>query len=99
MGILIAFLVLVGALILISTVFSIAFALLIPVLIWAFTGWVAGLIVNGRGSGFLGDMLLGLIGGIVGGMLFNGGIIAGVVGAVIVIFVWRLINQQRVVSP
>lgn len=34
-------------------------------------GWVAGLVVRGRGYGLVGDLILGSVGGVVGGHLFN----------------------------
>lgn len=32
-------------------------------------GWIAGLIMRGRGYGIIGDLILGPIGGIIGGWL------------------------------
>jgi uncharacterized membrane protein YeaQ/YmgE (transglycosylase-associated protein family) len=34
------------------------------------SGWLAGKIVNGNGYGVMADIALGLVGGIVGGMIF-----------------------------
>lgn len=36
-----------------------------------FVGWLAGLIMKGRGFGILGDMIVGILGAVVGGWLFN----------------------------
>ncbi len=34
-------------------------------------GWLAGKVTRGRGFGVLGDLLLGLIGGVIGGWIFS----------------------------
>ena len=34
-------------------------------------GWLAGKVTRGRGFGILGDLLLGLIGGVIGGWIFS----------------------------
>jgi uncharacterized membrane protein YeaQ/YmgE (transglycosylase-associated protein family) len=43
------------------------------ILIWIISGiiagWLAGVIVKGRGFGIIGDFIIGLIGGIIGGWL------------------------------
>ena len=76
--------------------------LAISLAIWGFTGYLAGNLVQGEGYGFLGNILLGMLGGFVGSILvtivgmtgliklpFIGGILVGVLGAVIVIVVSR----------
>ncbi len=35
-------------------------------------GWLVGLVMRGRGYGLIGDLILGLLGGIVGGFLLRG---------------------------
>jgi uncharacterized membrane protein YeaQ/YmgE (transglycosylase-associated protein family) len=82
--------------------------LLIAFLIWivvgAIIGWLAGLLVQGGGFGFLADALIGIFGSVVAGWLFPrlgftlggglaGSILASIVGAVIVIIVIRLIRR------
>ena len=32
-------------------------------------GWLAGLVVRGRGFGFFGDLAIGLLGGLIGGFI------------------------------
>ncbi len=78
------------------------------IIIWlvvgAIAGWLAGLIVTGGGFGLIGDVVVGIIGAVVGGWLlprvgiFIGGgvvgaIINAVIGAVIVLLVVRLVRR------
>ncbi|MBK9747245.1 MAG: GlsB/YeaQ/YmgE family stress response membrane protein [Chloroflexi bacterium] len=78
--------------------------LLIPLLIWALIGWLAGKVMSGRGYGAFGNILLGLAGGVVGSFLFNviganwgddgliARIVVGVVGSIALIVVGRLVG-------
>lgn len=87
-----------------STVINVTTGLIVPILIWAFTGWAAGKLVKGRGNGALVDILFGLVGGIVGGLIFGilgfssggliGSILSGIVGAVIVIYLVRAFARR-----
>ena len=69
-------------------------------------GWATGKIMRGSGYGFLADTALGIIGAVVGGyvagflgispaggMLYT--ILIAIVGAVIVVFLFRLIAGRR----
>ena len=58
-------------------------------LIGLVAGWLAGMIMKGRGFGFLGDMLIGVLGAVIGGWVFNSvGLIAyGTAGALIMALV------------
>lgn len=49
-------------------------------------GWLAGLIVKGRGFGLIGDFIVGLIGGVIGGWLsgFLGISAAGWIGQILI---------------
>jgi uncharacterized membrane protein YeaQ/YmgE (transglycosylase-associated protein family) len=76
---------------------------------WIILGLVAGFIasklVNKRGEGFFGDIILGVIGALVGGFLFTtlGGtgitgfnlysLMVAVLGAVVVLVVWHAIRR------
>lgn len=42
---------------------------LVTALIGGVAGWLAGLLVRGRGFGTIGNILIGLIGGVVGGII------------------------------
>ena len=70
----------------------------------AIVGWIAGLLMKGSGYGLFGNIILGVIGSLVGGWLFDqlgvsirgdwvGSLIKGVSGAAIVIFLARLIRK------
>jgi uncharacterized membrane protein YeaQ/YmgE (transglycosylase-associated protein family) len=66
-------------------------------------GWLAGVLVKGGGFGIIGDIIVGVIGAVLGGFLFGalgitaggllGSIITATVGAVVLIFILRLIKR------
>jgi uncharacterized membrane protein YeaQ/YmgE (transglycosylase-associated protein family) len=70
-------------------------------------GWIASLIVNRRGEGFIGDILLGAVGAFVGGFLFHlfgrtgvsglnlYSIIVAAIGAIVVLLIWHAIVGRR----
>ncbi|MGB6483431.1 MAG: GlsB/YeaQ/YmgE family stress response membrane protein [Candidatus Acidiferrales bacterium] len=70
------------------------------IIIGLIAGWLAGVVGRGRGFGCLADIILGLIGAIVGGWIFYklgiraGGVIgslaAAFVGAVVLVVIARL---------
>jgi len=67
-------------------------------LIWmlvvgAIAGWLAGLVMKGRGFGLLGNIIVGIVGAIVGGFLFGALGIAfwGLLGTLIVSFIGAVI--------
>ena len=73
--------------------------ILIYIAIGAVAGWLAGFLMGYKGS-LLRDIILGIIGGFVGGYVFSllgidfgvwGTILVPLVGACIVIFVFRLL--------
>lgn len=71
-------------------------------------GWLAGIVVKGRGFGLIGNIVIGVIGALIGGWLagalFNISdpisgfnlttIIVAFLGAVLVLFVARLIRSR-----
>jgi uncharacterized membrane protein YeaQ/YmgE (transglycosylase-associated protein family) len=68
------------------------------------SSWLAGQVMKGGGYGVLVDIILGLLGGIVGGWIFGqlgiwpgggiiGSIIVAFVGAVILVWITRLIKK------
>jgi len=77
--------------------------LLIFLAIGALAGWLAGILMKGSGFGLLGDMVIGIIGAVVGGYLFGllgviaggliGSIVTATVGAVVLLFLIRLIKR------
>jgi uncharacterized membrane protein YeaQ/YmgE (transglycosylase-associated protein family) len=60
-------------------------------------GWLAGLVMKGRGFGVVVNIIVGIIGGIIGGFLFGllgissggliGSLITAFVGAVVLLFI------------
>ena len=79
------------------------------IVVGAITGWLAGHLVKGEGFGCLGDIIVGVVGGLLGGFLaaqlfhmpdaVNGfnltSIIVAFLGAVIVVVVIRLLRGGR----
>jgi uncharacterized membrane protein YeaQ/YmgE (transglycosylase-associated protein family) len=73
------------------------------ILIGIIAGWLAGQIMKGGGYGLLVDLLLGIIGAVIGGWVFRqlgiaaggliGSLITATVGAVIFIAILRLIRR------
>jgi uncharacterized membrane protein YeaQ/YmgE (transglycosylase-associated protein family) len=79
------------------------------IVVGGLAGWLAGNLVKGRGFGCLGDIIIGVVGALVGGFLasqlfnlpdavngFNlGSIVVAFLGAVVVIVVIRLLRGGR----
>lgn len=73
------------------------------VLVGLVAGWLAGILMKGGGFGVLGDIVVGIIGALIGGFLFSalgvsaggllGAIIVATIGAVVLIFLLRLIKR------
>lgn len=69
-------------------------------------GWLAGQIMKGSGYGLIGDLVLGLVGAIVGGWLVGlilpsaepsgliGSIIVATIGAIVLIFIARALGGR-----
>ena len=79
-------------------------ALIWFLIIGAIAGWLAGLLMKGRGFGILGDIVVGIVGAVLGGWLFGalgisaggglaGSLIVAFIGAVILLFLVRLIKR------
>jgi uncharacterized membrane protein YeaQ/YmgE (transglycosylase-associated protein family) len=77
--------------------------LIIFLVIGALAGWLAGVIMKGRGFGIIGNIVVGILGSFVGGWLLPmvglgiggefGGFITAVIGAVILLFIVGLIKK------
>ena len=79
------------------------------IVVGAIAGWLAGQLVKGRGFGCLGDIIVGVVGGLLGGFLaaqlfnmpdaVNGfnltSLVVAFLGAVIVVVVIRLLRGGR----
>lgn len=78
-------------------------ALVVFLLIGAIAGWLAGKITKGRGFGLGGNIVVGIIGAFVGGMLlswfgvssggFIGSIITATIGAVVLLGLIKIIKK------
>ena len=74
------------------------------IVIGLIAGWAAGRIMKGGGYGVVADILLGIVGGIIGGWVvgllgigaggFIWSIVVAILGAVILIWVTRLIKRE-----
>jgi uncharacterized membrane protein YeaQ/YmgE (transglycosylase-associated protein family) len=84
------------------------FGFAIRIILWMVAGALAGQLLRGRGYGLVQNILLGLVGGIVGNILFGlfglggiahipllGSIVVGVIGAVIVVYLVRLVANAE----
>jgi len=67
-------------------------------------GWLAGHLMKGGGFGVIGDIIVGVIGALLGGFLFRtlgvsaggglfGSLIIATIGAVVLLFLLRLIKK------
>ncbi len=75
------------------------------IVIGLIAGWLSGKITRGGGFGLLGDLCLGLVGGVIGGWIFSrlgiftygfvGSLAAATVGAVLLVTAARLLTGGR----
>lgn len=79
------------------------------IIIGGIAGWLAGLVVKGSGLGIIGDIIVGIVGALIGGFLvslllpgtfgftgFNiGSLIIAFIGAVVLLLILRLIGVGR----
>jgi uncharacterized membrane protein YeaQ/YmgE (transglycosylase-associated protein family) len=74
------------------------------ILIGLVAGWLAGLVVKGGGFGVIGDIVVGVLGALLGGFLFRslgmsagggllGAIIVATIGAIVLILLLRLVKR------
>jgi uncharacterized membrane protein YeaQ/YmgE (transglycosylase-associated protein family) len=74
------------------------------ILIGLISGWLAGKILNGDGYGMMADIALGLVGGVIGGMIFAvlgvhahnfvGAILMSTAGATALVIATRLLRDE-----
>jgi uncharacterized membrane protein YeaQ/YmgE (transglycosylase-associated protein family) len=77
--------------------------LVLFLLIGLVAGWLAGQLVKRRGSGWVEDLIVGVIGALIGGFVFGllgvnvggliGDLISATVGAVILLYLMRYIRR------
>ncbi len=79
--------------------------MLYSIIIGGMAGWIAGKLMKGGGFGILINILLGIVGGVVGRWLFDavgisllenwpGDLLEGVIGAVVILFVAGAIKKK-----
>ncbi|MDX2481914.1 MAG: GlsB/YeaQ/YmgE family stress response membrane protein [Desulfuromusa sp.] len=78
-------------------------SLIIFLAVGALAGWLAGIIMKGRGFGAIGNIVVGIIGAVLGGYVFGflgittggllGSIIMATIGAVILLFLISLVKK------
>jgi len=78
-------------------------SIIIFLLIGAVAGWLAGVVVKGGGFGLVGDIVVGILGAFVAGLLLPrfglgltgivGSIIYAAIGAIVLLLVIRLIKR------
>ena len=78
-------------------------ALIWMLVIGAIAGWLAGLVMKGRGFGIVGNIVVGIVGAVIGGFLFNalgiafwgllGSLLVAFTGAVILLFIVGLVRR------
>ncbi len=77
---------------------------LIFILVGAIAGWLAAILIRGRGLGLIGDVIVGVVGSVIGGWLFGyfhiaigsgfiGDVIAAFVGAALLLLVIKLLRR------
>lgn len=73
-------------------------------IIGAIAGWIAGKLLRGGGYGLLGNLVVGIVGAVIGGHLFSylgvsagggliGSLVTAVIGALVLLFVVGLIKK------
>jgi uncharacterized membrane protein YeaQ/YmgE (transglycosylase-associated protein family) len=86
--------------------------LLVWVIVGGIAGWLASLVVRGGGMGIIGDVIVGIVGALIGGFVlslllpgtfgltgFNfGSLVVAFIGAVILLFLVRLFTGRRAIS-
>ncbi len=76
------------------------------ILIGAFSGWIAGQLTKGKGFGFTWNTVLGIVGAVIGGWLFDllnirvgygwgASIFTAVVGALVVLLIGKQLHHKK----
>lgn len=74
------------------------------IVIGLIAGWLANAILGGRGGGLLFNLAVGLVGAIVGGLIFGalhiapepnfiGNLVSATIGAIVFLLIWRAIRR------
>jgi len=106
MGTILTIIIVIGVIWLITQLAGSVIGLVIWLAVAGFAGYLASRVAGGDGVGTVGNILLGLVGGLIGPVIlslvnlqglrdnFLGGLIASFIGAVVVIFVGRMFGNK-----
>ncbi len=78
---------------------------IITLVIGGFAGWLAGIFFKGRGFGLVGNIIVGLLGAVLGGWLFRvlnisvggewvGPIVTSTIGAIVLLFAISFVKRK-----
>ena len=82
------------------------YGIIMILVIGSIAGWLAGLIMEGKGMGFIVNALIGIVGAFVGNYLFNligfsvgngmfGAIVTSTAGAVVLLFIVGILKKSQ----
>ena len=82
------------------------YGIIMTIVIGALAGWLAGLILKGKGMGFLVNAVVGIVGAFIGSYLFGllgfsvgngliGAIITSTAGAVVLLFIVGILRKSQ----
>jgi uncharacterized membrane protein YeaQ/YmgE (transglycosylase-associated protein family) len=86
--------------------------LLVWIIVGGIAGWLASLVVQGAGMGIVGDIIVGVVGALIGGFLlslllpgafgitgFNlGSLVVAFIGALVLLFIVKLFTARRTIA-
>jgi len=77
------------------------FIIIAYLLIGALIGWIAGIIMKGKGFGFIGNVLIAIAGSFLGGFVFKilhvnlNSFITAILGSILLVFLLNLIRGKK----
>lgn len=83
-----------------------SYSLVLWIIVGGLTGWLTGTLIRGRGYGCIGNVVIGIIGAVIGGWLFRianiealpgliGSVFTAIVGAIVLITVLSMLTERR----
>ncbi|MGC8880046.1 MAG: GlsB/YeaQ/YmgE family stress response membrane protein [Anaerolineae bacterium] len=83
-----------------------SYSLILWIIFGGLAGWLTGMLLRGRGYGCIGNVVVGIIGAVIGGWLFRianiealpgliGSVFTAIIGAVVLITVLGLLTERR----
>ena len=80
------------------------------IVIGILAGWLAGVIMPGKGFGLIGDLIVGLVGAFIGGLIMNilvpdanfgfwGSLLVALIGACILVAIVHAVSGRRTTTP